>query len=224
MLKRSLIAFATLALLAGSAFGATSLSVTADAAMAGTNFGLEVTFDGAGGIAKVVDDTPADESTYRAQFWIDFSNVTMADSTFFVFQRSTDTDLFRSGHQLLVTRKNNLYRVSGRAGTNNPTAFRITPRLNVTDACGPVHLQIERTQSPTPGVGDGELTITVLDGGTCLADGTFVNTTQFHGNGVNNSNVNIDDLHFGAVGSVSTSTTGDLYLDEFASFRTLSAP
>ncbi len=224
MLKRSLIAFTAFALVAGSAFGATSLSVTADAAMAGTNFGLEVTFDGAGGIAKVVDDTPADESTYRAQFWVDFSNLTMSNGTFYVFQRSTDTDLFRSGHQLLVTRNSSLYRVSGRAGTNNATAFRITPRLNITDTCGPVHLQIEREQSPTPGVGDGELTITVLDGGTCLTAGDFVNTTQFHGNGVNNSTVGIDDLHFGAVGNVPAGLTGDMYLDEFASFRTLAAP
>ena len=224
MLKRSLIAFAAFALIAGSAFGATSLSVTADAALGGTNFGLEVTFDGTGGVAKVVDDTPADESTYRAQFWVDFTNMTMGDSTFFVMQRSTDTDLFRSGHQILVTRKNNLFRISGRAGTNNATAFRITPRLNVTDACGPVHLQIERTQSPAPATPGGELTITVLDGGTCLTNGDFVNTTQFHGNGVNNSEVNIDDLHWGAVGSVTTTATGDLYLDEFASFRTLAAP
>jgi hypothetical protein len=152
--------------------------------------------------------------------------MTMQDGTFFVFSRATDADLFRSALQLLVTRKFNIFRLSGRAGTNNPAVFRITPRFNIPDTCENLHVQIERVQSPTPGVPDGELTITVLGstGTGCPADNAFVNTTQFHGVGANNSTVGVDDIHMGAVGNIpagGNAINGTMYFDEFQSFRTL---
>lgn len=222
-----LLAFAS----SGAALAANSLSVTNAAAMGssggtacgGGECGLEIVFDGTSTIAKVVDNTPVDESIYRADFWIDFSNLTQSNGTFFVFMRATDTDLVRSAFQALVTRIFNIYRISGRAGTNTAGVFRITPRINIVDTCQALHLVIEREQSPVPATPDGEVTITVVEstGTGCPANGTFVNTTQFHGAGVNNSDVGVDDLHGGAVGNIGAGITGSMYFDEFSSFRTL---
>lgn len=236
MSKKLMIGMVAMVLVGtGAGFAANTLDVNNTAAMgpdngsttcSGGNCGLEVIFDGSVNAAKVVDTTPTDEGPYRAQFWVDFSNLSMNDSTFFVFARATDVDLFRSGLQLLVTRKFNIFRLSGRAGTNSPSVFRITPRLNIPDTCQNLLLQVEREQSPAPATPGGELTITVLDstGSGCPANDSFVNTTQFHGVGINNSSIGIDDFHWGAVGNIAAGMTGSMYLDEFSSFRTLAAP
>ena len=233
-MKRNILVLVAAALLltAGAAFGANSIDVNNAAAMgpdnggtacSGGNCGLEIIFDGSVNVAKVVDDTPADESLYRAEFYMNFDNLTMGDGTFFVAMRATDLDLFRSAFQILVTRKFNIFRLSGRAGTNNPAVFRITPRINISDGDGEILMRAEWEQSPAPATPGGEFTLTIVDCGGCASEGQSVNTTDFHGVGANNNSVGVDDLHAGAVGNIPGTNNGSMYFDEFASFRTLSA-
>lgn len=223
-------------LAANTAFAANSVAVTAAAALGPNNggtacgggmCGLAVTLDGSTNAAKVVDNTPADEGPYRADFWFDANTLNMATTgQLFVLARGTETTLARSAFQVMVNKDAGIFRFSIRAGTNTAGVFRISPRLNYDADCGGVRLQVEFERSPAPGTPAGEVTVTLLEvenaGGACsMVPGTFINTAQFHGNGINNSNMNVDDHHLGAVGGMTAAMTGTFHVDEHRSFRTL---
>ncbi len=213
---------AMIGLVASVAGAANSLDVNASAAAAGTNYGLEVIFDGSGTVAKVVDDTPVDETVYRAEFWFHpnscYMGGTGSTGHWFSFMRATDSATFRSSFQLLLTNKFNLYRLSGRAGTNSAGVFKITGRINL-DPTAWHKIRVELTNSPAAGTPGGDLVITVLEGPQA---GQSVSASAFSGGvGINNSTITADDLHMGAVGNVDPLITGSMYFDEFASFRTL---
>ena len=223
-------------LAANAAFGASSIAVTAAAAMGPNNggtacgggmCGLAVTIDG-GTIAKVVDNTPNNEAPYRADFWVDPSGLTMNQGNIFVIARGTQQNLspIRAGFQVLIMRDQGIFRYSIRAETNTPAVSKISPRINHDNDCGGARLQVEFEKSPAPATPGGEVTVTLLEvenpGGACsMVPGTFVNTAQFHGEGINNSNVDIDDHHVGAVGAIPATASGTYFLDEHRAFRTL---
>lgn len=219
-------------LAANAAFAANSVAVTAAAAMGPNNggtacgggmCGLAVTLDGSTNPAKVVDNTPANESIYRADFWWDPNTLNMPDATLMVIARGTDLDLNRSDFQILVNHKSGLYRLSIRAGSNSAGVFKISPRITYDPACGAMRMQVEFEQSPAPGTPGGEVTVTVLEteNACAITAGTFINTAQFHGVGINNSTLGVDDHHVGAVGNIPATTTGTFYVDEHRAFRTL---
>ena len=234
MKKIVLLSIASL-LAANAAFATNSVAVTAAAAMGPNNggtacgggmCGLAVTFDGASvNVAKVVDNTPAAEPIYRADFWFDPNTLSMTDGNLFVLVRGTDVDLNRSAFQVIVNKASGLFRFSLRAGTNSAGVFKISPRLNYVPACGSIRLQLEFEQSPMPATPGGEVTLTLLEteNACSMTAGTFINTAQFHGSGINNSTISVDDHHLGAVGNVPAAgnISGTFYVDEHRAFRTL---
>ena len=221
-MKKVLMSVIVIGLVATVGTAANTLNVNGTAAANGTNYGLEVIFDGSGSIAKVVDNTPVDETTYRAEFWFHPNSCPMggtgATGHYFSLMRATDQQTFRSSFQLLLTNKFNLYRLSGRAGTNSAGVFKITSRINL-DPTAWHKIRVELTNSPTAGVPGGDLVITMVEGPQA---GQSVSSSAFHGVGINNSLITADDLHMGAVGNVdATITGGSMYFDEFESYRTL---
>jgi len=241
MKLKTLIMLAACLLLAGTAFGQNSLSVNENAAMSGVGgtacngspCGLEVLVQtGQSNAAKVVDDTPADEAAYRAQFWMSFNDMTQNDATFWALGRGTALPAFGAAIQVLVIKRFGLWRLFLRGQTNSG-ADRFSERINLSDAEGrePFMVQVTFEQSSAPGTPGGEVTMTLLEcsdgsgGGTgdCGAKGQTVTTAEIFGEGINNSNLHISDFHWGAVGNVAGNLNGSFYLDEFASFRTLGA-
>jgi hypothetical protein len=219
-----------LVLASGIAQAQNSIAVNSTAAMGSANggtacggnmCGLEVVFPGGStNPAKVVDESPNDQSVYRATFWYDASNLATNPSAtgfFHVPLRTTETTLVRSPIMLLMTQKFNLYRLSARAGTNTAGVFRITNRIDLT---GANKVQVEWSQSSAPGVAAGDMVVRILEGPQA---GECVSIRDFTGVGLNNSNMNIDDVHLGAVGNVSPSISGSEYFDEFESYETLTA-
>lgn len=231
MKKIVLLSIASL-LAANAAFAANSVAVTAAAAMGPNNggtacgggmCGLAVTLDGNTNVAKVVDNTPAAESIYRADFWFDPNTLTGPNGNLFVLARGTDVDLNRSAFQILVNKNSDIFRISLRAGSNTAGVFKLSPRLNYSAACGAIRLQIEFEQSPAPATPGGEVTLTLLEteNSCSMTPGSFINTTQYHGQGINNSNISVDDHHLGGVGNIPAALTGTFYVDEHRAFRTL---
>ena len=231
MKKIVLLSIASL-LAANAAFAANSVAVTAAAAMGPNNggtacgggmCGLAVTLDGSTNVAKVVDNTPAAESIYRADFWFDPNTLAGANGNLFVLVRGTDVDLNRSAFQVMVNKQSDIFRFSLRAGTNAAGVFKLSTRMNYVPACGSVRLQVEFEQSPAPATPGGEVTLTLLEteNACSMTPGTFINTAQFHGSGINNSTVSVDDHHLGAVGNIPAAITGTMYVDEHRAFRTL---
>ena len=227
MKLKTLSIFALSLLVAGSAFGANSLAVTNAAAMGGTGgtacgggaCGLAVTLDGSTNAAKVVDQTPNNETPYRAQFYLDLATLNQNNASFWILARATEQSAVNSAFQLIVTRKFDQWRFFLRARTNG-AVDRFTGRITLDDADGrvPTLYQVQFYASPTPGVAGGDVELCALTG---VAAGTCVDTFSIFGNLLNNSNLNVDDIHLGAVGSLGAHLSGTFYLDEFASFRTL---
>jgi hypothetical protein len=210
MMKKFVFAGIIALLLSPIVADAASLAVTNPAAMAGTNYGLAVTFTGDTAKAYVKDETPDGETIYRAQFWFDPASVNMADRTYYVLFRATRTTPMSAAVMILHKYVAGTHRIWLR-GLNNPLTVRFSTRIDLM-AGSPSLLQVEWTQGDTPGVLSGNATLTVLDG---YAAGQSV------GIDLNNSDFVVDDCLLGAVGNVPATSTGTIYVDEFASYRTL---
>ncbi len=225
-LSKILLASTILLLAASGAMAQNSIAVNNAAAMGpdnggtacgGGNCGMEIIFPGGStNAARVQDDTPADEAIYRAVFWYDPSNIAdnpSAAGYIHIFQRTTETGTFRAPYQLILLQKSNLKRLFIRSLTN-PSVVRFSNRINLT---GANEFEVTFTQSPTPGVAGGNVKIEVLTGpqaGQCVE-------TKDTSPGLNNSQLDVDNVLAGAVGNISASVTGSAYFDEFSSFRTL---
>lgn len=206
--RRILVALVGAVLLAPLA-GAATLNVNSSAAMAGTNYGLEMIMDGTTHGSFVRDDTPNDEVIYRAQFWFNPNTWNGPEGATVILARTTDETLFYAPFQVLLTKKSGLWRVYVRA-QNNTGVVRFTNRINLTPGT-PSLLQVEWVKGDVPGTLSGDVTLSVLDG---AAAGQSVAT------GLNNSNIYADNIVLGAL-QPQTTQTGSYYFDEFASFRTL---
>lgn len=211
-IRRSALILAALSLLlVGTAQAQNSVAVTGAAAMNGTNFGLEVTLDGAStNLAYVQDDTPSDETVYRAMFWVDANNLGMA-----VFQRfpiflgrdDVNGNVLRlqlhyngSNHRLrLQIRKNNGDWANARSGGDTGAQF-----LPIGSAVARDVLIEARYENS----GNGFVRL-VANGQTYFKDN------------FQSGNWQIDNIRFGATRNVDANLNGSFYLDEFQSFRTL---
>jgi len=207
----------------------TSLSVTGAAAMDGTNYGLVVSFDGGTGNAYVEDQSPSNETTYRASFWIDRSGgITMSNCS----------GTCVTSHTMFLIRDD----VDGSVGAGDKTVVRVIfRRLKVGNGDGPRYAVRVGT------VSNGDVFSYV--GGVVLAETSKKKNIQIewqagNGNGITriykrnsssdawtlqkevtnltNDNYVIDYVRLGATSAVDSTTTGDLWLDEFESYRTLS--
>jgi hypothetical protein len=82
-LRLTLMVMAVVAL-AGSAMAQNTVYADASAAMNGTNYGLVLNLDGTTSNAYVEDQSPADETVYRASFWFDPNDLPMDPTDKFV--------------------------------------------------------------------------------------------------------------------------------------------
>lgn len=224
-MKKIAVAFTILVLVfaASDAFAANSLAVTNAAAMgsedggqcSGGPCGLAVTLDGSTNPARVQDDSPNNESVYRASYWFDPTGLTMAESDYFVIGRWTETDAAVGSAMLLTIYKNGKYRLFARAANNAAGVFRFTSRINLT---GANLIQIEWTQSDAPATPGGDMVVTILEGPQAGAS-VAISDIQ----GLNNSARDIDNALIGGVGNLANApgTSGVMYFDTFESFRTL---
>lgn len=86
--RKFLLALATgVALIAAPTYGATSLAVNTGSALEGS-FGLQVSFDGAGGNAYVQDNSPNNETEYWAVFRINDTNINLDPGDSFQVMRA----------------------------------------------------------------------------------------------------------------------------------------
>jgi hypothetical protein len=116
-LKTALIVVAVVAV-AGSASAANTVYADASAAMNGTNFGLVLDLDGTTTNAFVEDQTPADETVYRASFWFDPNDLAMTNTNkFVIFLARTST--FNNVLRLQFNYLSGNYRVRLQVKKNN---------------------------------------------------------------------------------------------------------
>ncbi len=216
MKKMSILTLAACALLiAGGASAQNTLYVDGAAAMNGTTYGMVTALDGSSNAIYVEDDTPLDETIYRASFMFDPNSFTMtqgASRMAIIFIR----DLNPAGGmpaggmiRIELVKKNDKYRVLGKIKKNNGLWVKTNTPGQGWLVLGDEPRRI--TLEYVSGSGDGLIR---LDRG----DGTMVENT-----GINNSFWNVDNIRMGAPRLMTgvASFSGTMYFDEFESFRTL---
>lgn len=209
-----LIALAVGAVLAWPAAAANSLDVNANAAMNGTNFGLEVLLDGSTNNAFVQDDTPAAETTYRATFWLDPNGVTMGPFErfpIFLARDATFQNILRL--QLQWNPIANKYRLRMQILKNNGDWANARANGDTGEQFVPLGL------APS---GPKEVTIQAHFENNSLASvSVTANGQTFYKDSFQAGNWSVDTIRFGATRAITGSMNGSFYLDEFSSFRTL---
>ena len=218
-MKKVTLLAACIVLLAGSAMAQNTLSVTPGAALEGTNYGMEIYLDGSTNTVYVEDDTPVDETVYRAVFSIDPNSFTMAQgaSRFAIFfgRDFNPTGGMPSGGMLRIemVKKNDKFRILAKIKKNNGLWVKTntpgTGWLVLGDE--PRRVMLEYVAGPSSGV----IRLVRLD-----TMSTVENT------GVNNSFWNLDNIRLGAPRLMTGigSFNGTMYFDEFESYRTLATP
>jgi hypothetical protein len=216
-MKKALFLALLFALLTAPAYAQTALDVNDFAALNGTNFGLEVTFDNADtSVAYVRDDTPNDETVYRAGFWIDPNSAVLNSGG-----RGRMVSVFlgrgNSAGRILVQLQRfnntaNTYKIRAACADNTNLTRRRARDLG-TNAWGivindePVYVTFESVFANN-------------QEGVCSlrANGEFQTHTGYQ-SGLGD----IEQAFFGAPRDVAA-IDGSIYLDEFESFRTLAPP
>ena len=207
---------ACVVLIAGSAFAQNTLYVDPVAALEGTNYGMITEFDGSSNQIYVEDDTPLDETIYRAVFSFDPNSFTMtqgASRMAILFMRDFNpAGGMPSGGMIRIemVKKNDKFRILGKVKKNNGLWVKTntpgTGWLVLGDE--PRRIMLEYVV----GSGDGLVRLTRMD------------TLVFSENtGINNSFWNVDNIRMGGTRLMTgvASFNGTMYFDEFESFRTL---
>lgn len=220
-MKKLVLLLAVAGLLMGAPLFANSLDVNADAALNGSNFGLEVISSGVFGnpaAAYVADTSPTGETVYRVAFAYKGNDIDMggpgggrADGHPVFYGRGPSNGATQNLIQIFI---------APRADNDNLDEFIVKV---ITDDGGnrrAGRVNVNRTSTYTMMlefvVGDGS------DNGTVTF---YRNGTQFgNATGVDNDTQTIEDVRFGAPRGTKAGTTGSYYLDDFESFRTLSTP
>lgn len=217
-MKKVLFVVCMAALLAGSNGMAASLDVNANAALTG-NFGLEVIMDGVADSAFVRDNTPDNETIYRATWQIDwntlnFATTSGAGSTHAIFKGwDNDQPAGVQRQHLVVGLRYNLAgerRLWAKATDANTGAGHYTEWGLPAGAAGyPAQILVEFDQ------GNDTLNLcrqNAFAGSQMVCSPITTAEMGSH---------NIDSAQFGAAGGSDTGTTGSYYLDTFESYRTL---
>lgn len=209
-------------LVTGTSFGATTLSVTAGAALQGS-FGLQINFDGTGGNAFVQDNSPNSESEYWVAVRINDHNITFnpaASTKSFQFLRAFTDDaasatVFRINVIDALTPGANLRvfvlpTVDG--GAFHPTG---SETFITTSAAPPTNNKFlfEWKAATAPGANNGRM-VTYRDG---------ILRKQI--TDLDNDTIRVGMIRMGGFGNtVSVQNGSVLYLDDFISTRTAQTP
>jgi hypothetical protein len=103
---------------AGTAMAQNTVYADAAAAMNGTNYGLVLDLDGTTSNAFVEDQTPAEETVYRASFWFDPNDLPMSNTDKFVIFLAR-TSAFNNVLRLQFNYLNGDYRIRLQVKKNN---------------------------------------------------------------------------------------------------------
>jgi len=182
------------------------LTASANAAMTGS-FGLDALVNDTSGL-YVQDDTPADESYYRASFQFDPNGFDPGEG-----QNHFRTRIFigfedgpRRLFAVVLRRIGGQHAIMGRARLDDNSQAN-TGFVNITDDVHTVEVYWKRSSGPD--ANDGTFDISI--------DGVPSSLT-----GLDNSISSVDFVRLGAL-SVKTGAAGNLYWDAFGSFRDLTA-
>ncbi|MCB1054272.1 MAG: hypothetical protein KDD11_02020 [Acidobacteria bacterium] len=188
---------------------AATLAVTNGAAIDGS-FGMGVTFDPMTTTRAYVEDaTPNAETHYVFRYRFDPNDVIMDNN-----KRYKQFTAFRE----TPTQYRGI-NVTYRKGDGNGTNFyRVKSHMNESSAVwqtsdwitipeGPSVLEVDWTRSSGPGAADGVMRVWL--------DGVLVSTVS----NLDNDEVNVDFVRWGAVGGVDLNTDGTQFFDLFESFR-----
>ncbi|MEL7061107.1 MAG: hypothetical protein AAGN46_13885 [Acidobacteriota bacterium] len=210
---------------AGAA-AADTLTVNANAAMGGTNFGLDVFHDNTSG-AFVEDLTPDDESVYRASFLFNPNDISPGANLrqpIFIALGSAPASAGCAGPAFANTLRLYLY-LSGGAGqnyrlqlwgNNNQCSSRSTTRVPVSENTpSRVCVEFEAGASST-----GRLALAVVgENDVCPTSGTGAWAER----AMTNNLQSITRVRMGtpATNGFNAGESGSMFYDEFDSFRTL---
>lgn len=209
-----------------------SLDVNASAALEGS-FGLEVIMNDTTS-AFVLDDSPVDETVYRAEFLLDWNDLTFASSSGPTANHAVfklwDMDqpgpmprqfvvimlrLGADGNNKVAAKIINFDGATSTPTWRNESAAPMELNLPPTAAGYPVRVRVEFQQGTTAAPADGVLT---LSRATNFAPTTFAERTHSE---VQNHLLNVDRIQLGGAGAMDATSTGSYYLDSFESYRTL---
>ena len=181
------------------------LTVSAEAALGGTGSGLRGLVDDVSPL-YVQDDSPADESRYRARFYLDPNGFDPGEAQ---LQRRTRTFIAfsdapsRRVAAVVLRRQNGVYALMGRARLDDNRQAD-TGFFTISDAAHAVEIDLVRASGPD-----------ALDGALSLwIDGVAVAQLT----GLDNSLGEVDFARLGAL-SVKPAANGTLFWDEFESRR-----
>ena len=190
------------------------VSVSNNAAMAGTSFGMEVFVDNQTD-KYVFDETPVDEPRYRVRFYLDTNGylpgpvnqdrrarVLLGFDTSPTVSRSLTVVLIRLGAS------GGQYLMFFRARRNDGT-FADSPFLPISD--GPHVIEVDWQRASTPAGTDGQVRIWI-DGTASEGAPTAVISN------IANGNQSLDRTWMGTI-NIKAGASGTLYFDEFESRR-----
>jgi len=197
---------------ASSGMAANAVAVTTAAAIDGT-YGLEVTVDGASvNVAFVQDDSPAGETVYRVQFWLDRNLPTIANRDAFNIYK---------GLQEAGNKKNLLVKLKrGKDGLFYIYSFCqddaggwVLAHKGMQFKDKPTGVMLEWQAASAPGANDGFLRMykVTLSGGAVL---------KAWKEGIDNDTRVVDSARLGLT-SIPPAGTATLYMDSYESYRTL---
>ncbi len=220
-MKKVLFSLAIIGLLATGTTLASSIAVTGAAAQEGS-YGLAVTTDATADNAYVEDQTPNNETVYRAQFLLRSDNVAFAapcnngpQTNHAIFKAWDDDQPAGTWRQHLVVGIRvglSCQRLLNIKVTNNTTGGVIFKELSLPPAAAgwPVTVLVQFDQATDT----YQLCRHRSDNPTFACVTTNIETGL----------ANVDRIQLGMVGGADTTTTGTYYLDSFESYRTLTTP
>jgi PKD repeat protein len=184
----------------GAATGSGDLSVTSAAALAGVQ-GLQVDINDNFPL-YVSDESPNNETRYRARFYFDPNGIEMAngDSHVILMGYSDSTDIMR----IFFRKESGLYKVQAWTLLDSG-AWRATTNYAISDAAH--YLELEWQAATGAGADDGALTLWI--------DGVEQQTLS----GLDNDTRRMERVQLGAVDGIDTTTRGTYYFDAFESRR-----
>ena len=188
-----------------AAIGGGDLSVATEAALRATTAGLRAVVDDAAAL-YVQDDSPEDETRYRARFYFDPNGFDPGESQGRFRVRllvGFEEDPTRRVFAIVLRRMGGQYALLGRARLDDDSQAE-TAFVAITD--GPHFVELDWVPSSGPDANDGSFALWV--------DGTPVSTLS----GLDNNRSTVDLVRLGAL-SVKAGASGTLYWDEFESRR-----
>lgn len=216
-LRMTLIAAAVL-VMAGTAMAANTVYVQQDGtgALNGTNYGLTLDLDATTSDAYVEDRTPDNETVYRASFWFDPNSLPMGGTgeRFEIFLARTST--FKNVLRLQFMMLNTQYRVRLQVLKNN-NEWVDTRLLGET---GKRFIDIPDTPQ--------QITVEVVYGNNTESYAAVTaNGITHYKDGYWSNSWSVDRVRMGGPRMAQATGgpfTGEVYFDEFESFRTLATP